>query len=222
MPALHDNQAAQPGPEAFEVLQGEDLRRYRAWRKRQREVLKFPACPKCGNNSQVWINQISGTLKCHRAECYVDISAAESATKLADLLDDSWPHSRAQVEQAAALMRVMANELQQLAALKKAIENAEPVAAQHQAPAQQERKPMTELHRIELVAVINDVWDHLTQIDDAEAEITDLLSIKQVPMNTAQRRELIDHAGNLTDGLDQDDFAQAIVDAVERYHGIKE
>lgn len=81
---------------------------------------------------------------------------------------------------------------------------------------------MTELHRIELVAVINDVWDHLTQIDDAEAEITDLLSIKQVPMNTAQRRELIDHAGNLTDGLDQDDFAQAIVDAVERYHGIKE
>jgi hypothetical protein len=122
MPASHDNQDS---PGAFEVLQGEDLRRYRAWRKRQREVLKFPACPKCGSNNQVWINQISGTLKCHRAECYVDISAAESAVKLADLLDDSWPHSRAQVEQAAALMRVLTNELE---ALKRAISEAEPVA----------------------------------------------------------------------------------------------
>lgn len=29
----------------------------------------IPKCPKCGNNRQVWINQITGSLKCHRAFC---------------------------------------------------------------------------------------------------------------------------------------------------------
>ena len=29
----------------------------------------LPICPKCGNNRQVWKNQISGKLTCHRAFC---------------------------------------------------------------------------------------------------------------------------------------------------------
>lgn len=28
-----------------------------------------PACPQCGDNRQVWRNQISGLWKCHRAYC---------------------------------------------------------------------------------------------------------------------------------------------------------
>ena len=28
-----------------------------------------PTCPKCGNNRQVWTNQISGKKQCHRAWC---------------------------------------------------------------------------------------------------------------------------------------------------------
>ena len=42
------------------------------------------------------------------------------------------------------------------------------------------------------------------------------------PMTETQRRALIDRAGDLTDGLNQDDFADEIVKAVERHHGIKE
>jgi hypothetical protein len=40
------------------------------------------------------------------------------------------------------------------------------------------------------------------------------------PLTPAQRRLLIDEAGNKTDGLNQDDFADEIVLAVERHHGI--
>ena len=29
----------------------------------------MPPCPKCGNNRQVWRNQISGLITCHRAYC---------------------------------------------------------------------------------------------------------------------------------------------------------
>lgn len=29
----------------------------------------MPACPKCGNNRQVWVNQITGLITCHRAHC---------------------------------------------------------------------------------------------------------------------------------------------------------
>ena len=29
----------------------------------------MPSCPKCGNNRQVWRNQISGLITCHRAFC---------------------------------------------------------------------------------------------------------------------------------------------------------
>lgn len=30
---------------------------------------RMPACPRCGNARQVWRNQISGQIKCHRAHC---------------------------------------------------------------------------------------------------------------------------------------------------------
>lgn len=31
-----------------------------------------PICPSCGNNRQVWTNQLSGKKACHRAFCNVD------------------------------------------------------------------------------------------------------------------------------------------------------
>lgn len=40
------------------------------------------------------------------------------------------------------------------------------------------------------------------------------------PLTPPQRRGLIDAAGNKTDGLGQDDFAQEIVSSVERHYGI--
>lgn len=33
------------------------------------EATGMPACPRCGNARQVWRNQISGQIKCHRAHC---------------------------------------------------------------------------------------------------------------------------------------------------------
>jgi hypothetical protein len=32
-----------------------------------------PDCPRCGNNRQVWVNQITGQLICHRANCHTVI-----------------------------------------------------------------------------------------------------------------------------------------------------
>lgn len=37
----------------------------------------MPECPKCGNNRQVWRNQISGLITCHRAHCDTVIEAAQ-------------------------------------------------------------------------------------------------------------------------------------------------
>lgn len=34
-----------------------------------------PACTKCGNNRQVWVNQITGRLTCHRAFCHTDMES---------------------------------------------------------------------------------------------------------------------------------------------------
>jgi anaerobic ribonucleoside-triphosphate reductase len=34
---------------------------------------KAPICPKCGNNRQVWVNQITGVITCHRAYCDTEI-----------------------------------------------------------------------------------------------------------------------------------------------------
>ena len=35
----------------------------------------LPSCPKCGNNRQVWKNQMTGKLTCHRAFCHTVISS---------------------------------------------------------------------------------------------------------------------------------------------------
>lgn len=37
--------------------------------------LYAPVCPKCGDNRQVWVNQVSGLWKCHRAFCDTTIDA---------------------------------------------------------------------------------------------------------------------------------------------------
>ena len=31
---------------------------------------ELPACPACGSNSQVWRNQITGAMACHRVSCH--------------------------------------------------------------------------------------------------------------------------------------------------------
>ena len=33
---------------------------------------RFPICPRCGNNRQVWKNQISGKMTCHRLGCQIE------------------------------------------------------------------------------------------------------------------------------------------------------
>jgi len=35
----------------------------------------FPDCPRCKNNRQVWVNQLSGVLTCHRAGCQTEVAA---------------------------------------------------------------------------------------------------------------------------------------------------
>lgn len=35
----------------------------------------MPNCPKCGNNRQVWANQITKVLTCHRAHCDTQIDS---------------------------------------------------------------------------------------------------------------------------------------------------
>ena len=39
----------------------------------QRLVGRIPDCPRCGDNRQVWANQITGVLTCHRAGCHTAI-----------------------------------------------------------------------------------------------------------------------------------------------------
>lgn len=34
-----------------------------------------PICHHCGNNRQVWVNQITGLLTCHRLGCYRVVGA---------------------------------------------------------------------------------------------------------------------------------------------------
>jgi len=36
---------------------------------------QIPRCPKCGNNRQVWRNQITHLLTCHRAWCDTVVQA---------------------------------------------------------------------------------------------------------------------------------------------------
>lgn len=41
------------------------------------EQTEFPPCPICGNNRQVWVNQLSGLITCHRAGCNKPIEPKE-------------------------------------------------------------------------------------------------------------------------------------------------
>lgn len=43
------------------------------WWNNPVDVKPVPNCPKCKNNRQVWINQITGKLTCHRAWCHTVI-----------------------------------------------------------------------------------------------------------------------------------------------------
>ena len=33
-----------------------------------------PSCPKCGNNRQVWRNQLTGVMTCHRVGCHIEVA----------------------------------------------------------------------------------------------------------------------------------------------------
>lgn len=41
-----------------------------------RSKFKAFSCPRCGNGDQVWVNQITGILTCHRAGCQTEIKEA--------------------------------------------------------------------------------------------------------------------------------------------------
>ena len=43
------------------------------YRQKRKRPETMPDCPKCGNNRQVWKNQITGKLTCHRAFCHTVI-----------------------------------------------------------------------------------------------------------------------------------------------------
>lgn len=47
--------------------------------------MSTPACPKCGNNRQVWVNQITKVLTCHRAYCHTEIEVCPNCRLSADL-----------------------------------------------------------------------------------------------------------------------------------------
>lgn len=51
-------------------------------------------------------------------------------------------------------------------------------------------------------------------------DLPGLAKPERQPMTATQRRQLIDAAGDKTDGLNQDDFAHQIVREVESFHGI--
>jgi hypothetical protein len=36
-----------------------------------------PICPRCNNNRQVWVNQITKVMTCHRVGCELEITNAE-------------------------------------------------------------------------------------------------------------------------------------------------
>ena len=40
---------------------------------------KVPSCPRCGNNRQVWANQITGKMTCHRAGCHTELEPPSPA-----------------------------------------------------------------------------------------------------------------------------------------------
>jgi hypothetical protein len=43
---------------------------------REHLAARMPVCPRCENNRQVWKNQITGNLTCHRVGCHLEIPAS--------------------------------------------------------------------------------------------------------------------------------------------------
>jgi hypothetical protein len=41
---------------------------------RERIKKTIPVCHQCGSNTQVWVNQITNKLTCHRLGCQVEVS----------------------------------------------------------------------------------------------------------------------------------------------------
>lgn len=48
-------------------------------------IPNWPDCPRCGNNRQVWRNQLTGVMTCHRAFCDTVLDEpAVNQSKVAD------------------------------------------------------------------------------------------------------------------------------------------
>lgn len=70
--AKHQQSSFHPDWSALEATR-ESLREYQARVKELEAAAAKTTCPKCGDNRQVWINQITGLLTCHRAGCHTVI-----------------------------------------------------------------------------------------------------------------------------------------------------
>jgi hypothetical protein len=44
----------------------------------------YPDCPRCGNNRQVWVNQLTGVMTCHRAGCHTEIHPPNASDRAAE------------------------------------------------------------------------------------------------------------------------------------------
>ena len=80
--------AAQPAPVPMAHIVGEIDHNGKVWTPAQptdhseqhldrvkAQPAQEPVCPKCGNNRQVWDNQITGIKTCHRVGCHSEITA---------------------------------------------------------------------------------------------------------------------------------------------------
>ena len=45
----------------------------------------MPNCPRCGTNRQVWKNQLTGKLTCHRWGCHIEIEPLSVREQLREL-----------------------------------------------------------------------------------------------------------------------------------------
>jgi len=46
-------------------------------RQRMEKVQQDVRCPRCGSASQVWTNQITGVLMCHRLGCHISVPSGK-------------------------------------------------------------------------------------------------------------------------------------------------
>lgn len=71
----------------------------------------MPACPNCGSNSQVWYNQITGLIKCHRLSCEDKPSFTPVSKPHIRLNNGRWKVSSLVLDDAAAKAILFANKL---------------------------------------------------------------------------------------------------------------